>query len=168
MDLDIRYVAGLFDADGHITIGKWKPAANNRRGWSEHYVRYQLLLAISQVHYPLIKKLADQFGGAFHRNDSAHRRNANNRIVYTWKLSSDMAAKMLKTMLPWLVVKKEQAELALKFQEHVNRHKSTRPKPEAQAWLYKEREEMRQQIRHFKLRSYDVPIVKDPLASVKR
>ena len=114
MELDIRYVAGLIDADGWITINKWRPKPNNTSGYDKAYVRYQLYVGCAQVHYPLIKQLQDQFGGLLHRQASAYNRDPErNRIAYQWRLCSREAADFLGQVLPWLVVKLPQAELGI-------------------------------------------------------
>lgn len=156
MNLDIRYVAGLFDADGWVTINKWPHPGRD-------YVRYQLFVGIGQVHYPLIASLKKQFGGLLHRNDSAHRRNPKCRIVYMWRLSSKDARQFLTDILPWLVVKKSQAALAIQFQEHVTRHASDfKYRSHMRAGLYSYRENVLTQLKEMKSLSFDVPNGGDP------
>lgn len=157
MDLDIRYVAGLFDADGYITINKWPHPGRD-------YIRYQLFVGISQVYRPLILTFKDQFGGMMHRNDSAHRRNENCRIVYAWRLASRNAAAFLTEISPWLVVKKPQAELAIRFQEHVTRHASDfKYRPHMRDELYTYRENVLAEMKALKSYSFDVPNKADPV-----
>jgi hypothetical protein len=157
MDMDIRYVAGLFDADGWITINKWSHPGRN-------YVRYQLIAGIGQVYLPLILKFKEQYGGDLNRNDSAQKRNPNCRICYMWKISSRGAAKFLADLEPWLIVKKPQALLAMEFQDHVTRHASDfKYRPHMRDELYAYREDVIARMKSFKAYSYDVPVRGDPI-----
>ena len=157
MDLDIRYVAGLFDADGWITINKWPHPGRD-------YVRYQLFVGVGQVHYPLIRQLKDQFGGLLHRNDSANKRNTRNRICYMWRLSSRNAQSFLISIEPWLVVKKPQAQLAIELQNHITKHASDfKYRPHMREELYAYRENVLAEMKRLKAYSFDVPNGSDPI-----
>ena len=155
MDLDIRYVAGLIDADGWISISKWLP--NKSYAGNKAYIRYQLFVGLGQVHRPLVKQLKDQFGGMLNRNASAHHRNSKNRIFYEWRLSSVNAANFLTEVLPWLFVKKDQAKLAIEFQQHVTQNRSTRYSLEERQVFYEKRETMKSELKQMKLISFDIP-----------
>ena len=157
MELDIRYVSGLFDADGWITINKWQHPGRN-------YTRYQLFVGVGQVYYPLIRQLKDQFGGLLHRNDSAHKRKSSCRICYMWRLSSKDAASFLAQIEPWLVVKKPQAQLAIELQRHITKHASDfKYRPHLREELYAYRENVRAKMKALKSYSFDVPNGDDPI-----
>lgn len=159
MDMDIRYVAGLFDADGWITINKWPHPGRD-------YVRYQLFVGVGQVHYPLIRQFKDQFGGLLHRNDSANKRNDNCRICYMWRLASKNAAQFLKEIEPWLIVKKPQAQLAIEFQNHVTKHASDfKYRPHLRGELYAYRDDVMDKMKSLKAYSFDIPNGGDPISA---
>lgn len=161
MDLDIRYVAGLFDADGWITINKWDHKGRD-------YIRYQLFVGLAQVHYPIIARLKIQFGGLLHRQDSASKRNSKCRIAYQWRLSSRDARQFLKDIRPWLVVKRPQADLAIEFQDHVTKHASDfKYRPHMRGELYAYREDVLARLKALKAYSYDIPNGVDPVSALK-
>jgi hypothetical protein len=164
MDLDIRYVAGLFDGEGWITICVM-PFGSMGTGhrYTKDYVRYQLFVGIGMSYYPLIKKLQDQFGGILNRNDSAHKKSTKNRICYNWRLGSNQAAEFLSQILPYLQVKDEEAKLAIEFQQHMRNHVNDfRYRKHLRPQLYAYRQGVVERLKTFKKRSFDVPNGSDP------
>ena len=162
MDLDIRYIAGLFDGEGWITIGK--SALGGYRKYSKDYVRYQLHIGIAMSFRPLIEQIHRQFYGGLFINRGHKKRLPNARDGYVWYLSSNPAAEFLDFIKPHLVVKKEEAEIAIIFQEHVRRYCGhLTHKPELRASLYAEREEFRNKLLALKKRCFDTPIDSDPI-----
>jgi hypothetical protein len=157
MDLDIRYVAGLFDGEGWITVNVWEVPGRD-------YIRYQLFIGIGMSHYPLMATMKQQFGGLLHRNDSANKRDPVNRINYQWRLSSKAASGFLQSVRPWLNIKGEEADLAIELQAHISSHGSDfKYRPHMRPELYAYRQKMVDQIRVMKRRRWDVPNGSDPI-----
>lgn len=113
--LSVEYLAGLFDGEGYIIV-------DHRRLSTHRVERCQIKVGISLVYKPVIQKLADQFHGVLNVNDSAHRKSPRNRIVYAWVASSKPAVSFLRLVTPHLIIKREQAELALLLQENIDEH----------------------------------------------
>lgn len=165
MNLDIRYVAGLFDGEGWITINVIPLGSiKGRHRYTENYVRYQLFVGIGMNYYPIIAQMSLQFGGLLHRNDSANRRlGPANRISYQWRLSSRAARDFLLQIEPFLIVKKEEAQLAIEFQAHMRKEcQTTRYHPERREELYAYRQGIVDRLRELKQRAFDVPNGSDP------
>ena len=161
MDLDIRYVAGLFDGEGWITICKQR--LGGYRTYSDHYVRYQLVAGIGMTYRPIIERLHQQFGGGFHVNRSAKAKMPKARTGFAWKVSSQSAADFLASVRPFLIVKQEEADVALEFQRHVRSHIADfRYRPNMRPALYAEREDFHRRLLAFKKREFDSPVVGDP------
>lgn len=115
------YLAGLFDGEGCIYITA--PPLNQRD------TKYQLLVHISNNYRPIIDELHERYGGTIQRVVTA-RKNVN----FTLHFRSRKAAELLRLMLPYLRIKKEQAVLALEFQEHMSLFpRGTHPLPEGTA-----------------------------------
>jgi hypothetical protein len=113
--LDIRYIAGLFDADGLVRVQVWaKPNSS--------HVRYQVKAAVGMTHRPIIEQLHARFDGSLHLN-RPDKKNKNHRPVFVWNVASQKAAVFLQAVLPYLVVKREQAELALQLQASIDKWK---------------------------------------------
>lgn len=96
------YFAGFFDADGTIGI--------SRRGNS-----FTLAVRVSQTrkHSGILRQFEAEFGGSVHLSQS----NAGREDVLVWTLGPAAAEAFLREVLPWLIVKRERADLALAFRE---------------------------------------------------
>lgn len=111
--LDIRYVAGLFDGEGCVRINRWfKPGSV--------HVRYNVFAFIGMTHKPVIDELMAQFGGSVHCNHHS-RKSPRHRDQFVWIVASQKAASFLRTVLPYLIVKRDEAMLALELQDSINR-----------------------------------------------
>ena len=117
MSLSKSYIAGLFDGEGCIFIQCTGP----RKGGIPYYT---LRATINMVHKPIIEMLAEQFDASIivHRKD---KKNPKHRVSYEMCLNTTRARDFLAIVYDELVVKKEEARLAIEFQNHMNeyRHK---------------------------------------------
>lgn len=103
--LDIRYVAGLFDGEGCISLVK-------QRRLNSPLHSYNMRVVIAMTHKPMIKLLQEQFGGNFtERKGSMH----NHRNAFTISWSNKRAGTMLQILAPHLVIKRAEAEVALEY-----------------------------------------------------
>lgn len=107
--LTIQYVAGLFDGEGCVNIYQTKKYVDNRIG-------YELTIAIFNSHKEVIELLQENFGGCVQKRERGLGRNENWKIGYSWKLSCNQAKNLLEKLLPFLIIKKEQAKIAVEFQ----------------------------------------------------
>lgn len=99
------YFAGFFDGEGSIGIYAYQ-RENNGGG------RFGALsITIGQVDHRPLALMQDRYGGSFH----SHTRSRGRPMTYL-KLTGQKAASMLADLLPFLVVKRRQAELAIHFQ----------------------------------------------------
>lgn len=103
--LELAYVAGLIDGEGHIGL---------RVGKSAHQtaVYREVLLAVGMTDEGIIRELHDQFGGYLHVEERAD----GHRTMYRWQLTSDRAVEVLRSIQPWLRVKSEQAAIVIAYQ----------------------------------------------------
>lgn len=104
---DLAYLAGLFDGEGCICIGKAKP-----RGGRLH-PSYHLECAVSMAneYLPTLYRLS--FGGSVYFYRDKH---PNHQPAWQWHISAKKAKIFLEAILPYLTIKKGEAELAVKFQ----------------------------------------------------
>jgi hypothetical protein len=110
--MDIRYFAGLFDGEGCVAIRKWaKPNST--------HVRYSIYVSLGMTYKPVIEALVERFGGSLHINRH-DLRNPRNRIQFVWIAASQIGASAMRQMLSSLVVKKDEAELAIALQDHID------------------------------------------------
>ena len=113
--MEIAYVAGLFDGEGVARIDRWvKP--------NSAHIRYQVRVAIGMTHKPVIQLLSKQFGGKTYVNDHS-KRNPNHRAQFCWGAASLEACKFLNAVLPFLIVKRDEAILCLELQADIEAYK---------------------------------------------
>lgn len=103
LDLPDAYFAGLFDGEGHIGI---------RRSYDTSL--FLLSCSVSNTHEGVLYEIQDRFGGSVCRGG---RLPPNCKPIYIWRADSAKADAFLRPITPFLVVKRERAELALKFRE---------------------------------------------------
>jgi hypothetical protein len=104
----MAYLAGFFDGEG--SIGVYAYARRNNGGGAFG----SLAISASQVDRHPLDTLVQRFGGSLRLN-----RKSRTRPVWQWKLNGPAASNALRHMLPFLIVKRQQAELAIRFQSLV-------------------------------------------------
>lgn len=108
--LDIRYVAGIVDGEGCITIHVNRSHAAR---FANQQPRIVMQVLVSNCFKPLIDQLHRQFGG----HVAKHRDNYNPRARDNWRwgVSEQAACRFVSRILPYLVVKRRQAELLIEL-----------------------------------------------------
>ena len=104
-DRDLAYAAGIVDGEGCISI------VALRTGVRAHGVDYSLLFVVRMIDPSAVFFLKEMFGGGL----SVQKNKPPRRPIYNWGLSTKPASRALKLLLPYLRVKKKQAELAIEF-----------------------------------------------------
>ena len=105
------YLAGLFDGEGCIYIGHPGKADNLPDG------KYQLVVTLSNGHQGIIQNVQTAFGGFL---QIQHVHDGRRHLGYTLHLRSRKAANFLRSVLPYLKIKRAEAILALEFQDHMS------------------------------------------------
>ena len=100
----IAWAAGFFDGEGNIKIAN-KPAKTG-------YFQSSLVISAYQVDLRPLLLLRELFRGNIYKQSP---RGGNSAISYGWYASTGASGVALHAMLPYLIVKKEQAEIALSF-----------------------------------------------------
>ena len=95
-------MAGFFDGEGYVGILKRK-----RKNWNFEYF---IQISIGQMDGAVMDWVVENFGGHLHlvKRDGS----------YYWIASNKEAYRILKLITPFLIYKKLQAELAIKFYEN--------------------------------------------------
>ena len=107
-DIELAYFAGLFDGEGCIQIGHNKP--QKRKRTEQHTLNCKVAMTNKQaVNSYLI------FGGSVCVKQ-ASLKNPNWKDQYVWAVNSNMALHFLEIILPYLKLKREEAQCGIEFQ----------------------------------------------------
>lgn len=121
MDLsleDICYAAGFFDAEGCVRVSKYTQK-------NTFYVQ----LRITSTDINVLKWFKNRFGGSI-GTQPPNKKVRKCRPCWWWVTCSRIACNFLKTVYPFLVIKKEQAALAMELQSRIKRGDSFIPENE--------------------------------------
>ena len=101
--LTAAYLAGFVDGEGHISIYPYVRKDRNNQ------VYYKVNFKVANTNKKIIEWLKASFGGWIYTQN----RNPKHKIAYTWSLDSKNAEKVLKSIHPYMRVRKEQCGLVL-------------------------------------------------------
>jgi hypothetical protein len=106
--LELSYLAGMIDADGHIGIVKSKivPGKYNTPA-------YTLRVNVTNTDKGLRDWLIGRFGGTV--TCRKHRAGLNWKPTYDWHYHNAKGAALLELIFPYLVIKDRQARLAIEL-----------------------------------------------------
>jgi hypothetical protein len=97
------YLAGIIDGEGCIGIGK--------RGRNRKYII--ATLQVSNTDYRLLEWLQHYYGGGIYSYNHDNTILRGRKPTYIWSLAADKATNVIIDALPYLIIKREQAELVL-------------------------------------------------------
>ena len=103
-DIDLAYAAGFFDGEGYSGIRGTKTKTKR-----DPNGRFFLSCIVTQKDPAILSWLVLQFGGTIFHSPS--------QICPRWRVVAKVAENFLIQILPFLKLKKPQAELALEFRE---------------------------------------------------
>jgi len=115
------YTAGIVDGEGSIHIMRSKDVSYKTS------LKYELRVSIGNTNEWLCQWLKMQFGGCVssHTPLKPHWKRS-----YNWLMRANKARDFLELILPYLVIKKTHAELAIKFQNEIQQQKILKNKRE--------------------------------------
>lgn len=109
---NLAYIAGIIDGEGSIIISKLRP--NKNKG--EINFRYQLFCKVTNTDRRLIQYLAEKTGQP-NIVDNRKNPNPNSRKTFSIHWPVNTTIFLLEKIYPYLVIKKEQVDLALEFRK---------------------------------------------------
>jgi hypothetical protein len=110
----LAYMAGIIDGEGSICI--FETYGKNKRYGT--YSRTKAIVTVANTSEDLMRWINTNFGGAMWRVKRRRGEDGSGRwkVCYHWELGHTKASDLLLMLLPYLVVKKKQAELFLEHQ----------------------------------------------------
>lgn len=97
---DLAYIAGVFDGEGCVNLGK---CGNT----------YKARITIGNTNEWLIQRFKFQFGGNIRMNKGRD----NRKDFWIWSLNCQQSARFLKLILPYLTIKRPQAQLLIEYEQ---------------------------------------------------
>lgn len=102
-ETEIAWLAGVFDGEGNIA---WPRKRN------VHTAR----ISVANTCFPLLDKLVEVTGTGSIVGRKVYA-NPKHSTCASWACQGDRAKALLRLMLPWLIVKRENAEIVLEAAE---------------------------------------------------
>lgn len=135
--LSLAYVAGFIDADGAIVISRGGDRTH-RHKW------YNIFVTISQKEPEILYLIQEKYGGLtqIHNREKI---DINHKLAHTWRIQSNQAYAFLKRIYPKLIIKRQQALLAMRLQENILKHKNKFSNNGLPVKILEYRESLRQQ-----------------------
>lgn len=118
---ELAYTAGLIDGEGHIII--YKDNRQNNPKYRTKNPTYILIVGCCNTDSRAIDFLFDRWGAC---RQTRGRQRENWKRVYEWTIQSNKALEFLKEIEPYLIIKKEKAQLAIEFQTGMEWYKKGR------------------------------------------
>ena len=105
---DIAYFAGIFDGEGCVFLQPQSHPSNKQK------TTFQMKIQVVSTN----EWICQLFRFAFKGVVSIDRQKGNHKIAYRWVATANNAMICLRSLLPYLHLKRPQTELAIKFQQH--------------------------------------------------
>lgn len=104
---DLAYCAGVLDSDGTIGVKRSTYGMRHNNGGQPTYSERVCVRQVSPQAVALLKSI---FGGSFGMREPSAKRG---KPLYDWTVTDQRAANCLRAVLPYLRIKREQAENCL-------------------------------------------------------
>lgn len=107
--LFLAWTAGFFDGEGSVIVEMSKEKK------CLHGFRTSLHANVTQTSLPCLQLLLEKFGGGI--TTTEHKTPSGRRwaVQYRWSVRNEAALQFLRAIEPYVVVKKEQVQAALKY-----------------------------------------------------
>jgi hypothetical protein len=117
----LAYTAGIIDGEGCISIYLHRTITAKR----QRNPFYQLHVSVSSTDEWLCQWLKMQYGGSV-RLETRYLRESQRSPCWKWALMSSQAGAFLEQILPYLQLKRPQAEIAIAFQKSKRKYRVNR------------------------------------------
>jgi len=102
--MTLAYLAGVVDSDGHIAIKRRRTGSG---GWT-----YHACIQVKQAEVQAVTLAKATFGGNLRLNPPAA---PTRRPMHCWQITHQGAVRAAKAMLPYLMIKREQAAIVIDY-----------------------------------------------------
>jgi hypothetical protein len=136
---NLAYIAGIVDGEGCLSLTGGKRLAYDSRG--KKYRAFQLTFRVVNTSRVLIEWLNQTSGIGTVRLLADHL--DNRKPVHSWLISANDCRQILPLLLPYLVIKRRQAEIIIDWLKRISGKRGTRMNPTVFAEKLKIVEEMK-------------------------
>ena len=105
----LAWAAGIVDGEGCIQ--------SSHQVFKSGHELISIYLTVGNTDVRVMKKFEELFGGKVRIT----RITVTGKTAYEWRAGCKETAEILNILLPWLIVKKEQAELAILSRQYIGR-----------------------------------------------
>jgi hypothetical protein len=102
-------LAAYIDGEGTIMIARTKPNKGTKQPM------FVLTLIVANTDLRLIRWLSETFTGQSYFSHSESQRKWSNKTCHSWRLFEKRAAVVLEHCLPYLIIKRDQADVGLAY-----------------------------------------------------
>ena len=107
-ELDMAWVAGIFDGEGCIAIYLLKSQSG------QHFMR----ASVQMSHRPTLERIASIVGGAVYASKLKKSSPAYYKTMYGWQLDGRDAGQFLEKIRPYVTTKAHEIDIALEALEN--------------------------------------------------
>ena len=146
----VAYFAGILDGEGCIDA-RVIPAT--KQGYNQMLIR----IVLTNTDWRLLSWIVENFGGKLRLKS---KRETQYKTIWEWSCKHEYVVKLLHLVMPYLIVKREEAELALRLRATV------KPGRKEKDWAY--RKMLSDQIKALKRRQWTAAETKPEDSAARR
>lgn len=114
LETELAWMAGFLDGEGSIMLGK--TSKTQKPGFY-----FWRRITISNTRYDILEIFKSRFGGSI-RKCTKTKLNVNSKNMFFWCVASKEGEVFLKSIYPYIKLKKIQADLYLEFSKMIPTH----------------------------------------------
>ena len=103
-----EYIAGFFDGEGMVRLNK---------ALIKDQIYYSLQTVIVNTDIRPLIQMQSKYGGTI---AARKKGKEHHKIAYRWRLTTNDAENFLRKIYKFIIVKKEQVDIALEYQEYIH------------------------------------------------
>ena len=108
-ETELSYIAGFLDGEGSLVVGKYP------KGGRE--LSYRSFMTVVNTYLPIVEWIQSRVGGKVMVQDPTGKNPYSKLTCYVLTFSPGEIRRVIPRLLPYLIVKKKQAEVLLAFLE---------------------------------------------------
>ena len=112
----LAYIAGLWDGEGSFMLIR-TGHISARTGMRECVATAQICMTINGQQEKVLKLLKEMYDGCLFEIKDPPSKNKNGKPVLMWRIAAQKARLFAKDLIPYLRMKKRQAEIIIEFSE---------------------------------------------------